>query len=94
MTGTEEHERFHEPGLRSGEPPELVHLGKRLEAERPVPRAGFRAELRRRLLEAGSERALARGRLRLLITAYAGSGVVLLAIAALGVAGAGPLAAG
>jgi len=32
-------------------------------------------------------------RLRLLIAAYAGSGVLLLAIAAIGVAGAGPFAA-
>jgi hypothetical protein len=50
--------------------------------------------LRRRLLEAHAESALTRARLRLRVAAYADSGLVLLAIAALGVAGAGPLAAG
>jgi len=67
---------------------ELEH---RLEASRPVPRAAFRGELRRRLLQ---NRAPARPpRLRLMIAAYAGSGFALLAIAAIGVAGAGPLGA-
>jgi hypothetical protein len=63
-----------------------------LRAQRPVPSAGFRGTLRRRLL-AGAGRP-APGRLRLLITAYAGSGTLLLAIAALGLTGTGPLAPG
>ena len=68
-------------------------LSQRLEAERPVPRAGFRAELRSRLLQAADRRRAAPGRLRLLIGAYAGAGAALLLIAAIGVGGAGPFAA-
>jgi hypothetical protein len=94
MTDPREHDRPPDPGLPPGEPAEIVNLARRLEEERPVPRAGFRAALRSKLLTAGREQAWAGGRLRLRIAAYAGSGVVLLAIAAVGVAGAGPLAAG
>lgn len=72
---------------------ELDGLADRLRGERPVPRAGFRAELRSRLVEARARRRAPRGRIRLLIAAYAGSGAVLLLVAAFGVAGAGPLAA-
>lgn len=63
----------------------------RLERARPVPRAAFRGELRRRLL-AGPAAARPRG-LRLLIAGYVTSGALLLVIAAIGVAGTGPLAA-
>jgi hypothetical protein len=71
---------------------ELESLVQRLR-RRPVPRARFRGQLRRRLLGAAEQpsRPL---RLRLMTAAYAGSGLVLLAIAALGVAGAGPLGTG
>ena len=94
MTDSREHDRPPDPGLPPEGSAELVHVARRLEEERPVPRAGFRAELRSKLLTAGREPAWAGGRLRLRIAAYAGSGVALLAIAAVGVAGAGPLAAG
>jgi hypothetical protein len=94
MTDSREHDRPPDSGLPPEESAELVHIARRLEEERPVPRAGFRAELRSKLLATGRERAWAGGRLRLRIAAYAGSGVALLAIAAVGVAGAGPLAAG
>jgi hypothetical protein len=73
--------------------PELDPVARRLEQERPTPRAAFRGELRRRLLQAADLRSARPQRLRFLIAAYAGSGTVLLAIAALGLAGAGPFAA-
>jgi hypothetical protein len=73
------------------ERPGLVALAERLGDQRPVPSAGFRGTLRRRLLDQGpGERRPAR--IRLLIGAYAGSGSLLLAVAAVGLAGAGPLA--
>ena len=94
MTEPRDREHFLEPGLPSGESEELGHLARRLERERPVPRAGFRGALRRQLLDAADRQPLRPQRLGLLIAAYAGSGMALLAIAALGIAGAGPLAAG
>ena len=72
--------------------PGLDAIVERLGAERPIPRAGFRAELRSHLIDASRERTPAPRRLRLLITAYAVSGAALLVVAATGVAGAGPLA--
>jgi hypothetical protein len=79
-----------EPAAQERE--ELESLVQRLR-RRPVPRARFRGQLRGRLLDA-AEQASRPLRLRFLTAIYAGSGVVLLAIAALGVAGAGPLATG
>ena len=77
---------------------DTIEIEHRLEASRPVPRAEFRGELRRHLLtQAGASSRPARVpsqlRARLLITAYAGSGASLIAIAAIGIAGVGPLAA-
>jgi hypothetical protein len=74
--------------------PELDQIARRLQDERPTPRSAFRRELRRRLLEATERQSARLRRPRILIAAYAGSGSVLLAVAALGVAGVGPLAAG
>lgn len=69
-------------------------IAARLHREKPLPRAAYRGSLRRHLLSTGdSEAARPRG-LRFLITAYATSGVALLAVALVGVLGAGPLAAG
>jgi hypothetical protein len=65
----------------------------RLEAERPVPRAAFRGDLRRSLLAGAERRPAAPQRLRLMISVYAGAGAALLAIAAVGLLGAGPLGA-
>jgi hypothetical protein len=71
--------------------PELHPVEERLVRERPVPRAGFRSELRALIgTAAGPERR----RVRRLIAAYAGSGALLLAVAIAGTAGVGPLAAG
>lgn len=67
-------------------------LATRLEAERPTPRAGFRAELRARLLhQAPGQTGWRPRRLRLLVASYVGSGLTLLLVAAVGLAGAGPL---
>lgn len=67
-------------------------IAERLLEERPVPRAGFRAELHARLVQLGEKRLRSRPRnLRVLVAAYAGSGTACLAIAAMGLTGAGPL---
>ena len=71
---------------------DLARLAERLEAERPIPSTAFRGDLRRRLLAQGPRRARP-ARLRALIAGYAASGALLLLVAALSVAGAGPLAA-
>jgi hypothetical protein len=68
----------------------------RLHAERPIPAPAFRGELRRRL-DSGS-RAAARtsfGRFsaRALAVSYLGAGLILLGVAAAGLAGAGPFGA-
>lgn len=68
-------------------------LAHRLEVERPVPGAAFRGDLRRRLLNLAGATAARPRRFRLLISAYATSGLGLLAIAAVGVGVAGPFAA-
>lgn len=71
----------------------IDELGERLIRERPIPRAGFRAELRAHLHEVEAKRPIKwrPKRLRLLAVSYAGSGAFLLVIATLGVAGTGPL---
>ena len=68
-------------------------VAERLLDAPPIPRAGFRAELKAHLVERE-----ARGgatwrpkRLGAAIAAYAGGGMTLLALAALGATGAGPL---
>jgi len=88
MTGTRDIGLDLEPGT----PPELIRLAERLERERPVPSAGFRGELRRRLI-AGQSSHSRPARLRLLIAGYAGSGSLLLLAGAASAAGIGPLGA-
>jgi hypothetical protein len=70
-----------------------TQIEERLRTERPLPHPAFRGALRRRLLSL--ERAgFSRPRqLRLLLAAYASTGVALLAVALVGVLGVGPLAA-
>ena len=68
-------------------------MAERLTRERPVPRAGYRAELRSQLLVSARRWEAAPPRLRRLIYVYAGSGGAMLAAVAAGVIGAGPLAA-
>jgi hypothetical protein len=72
---------------------DLDPIVERLERERPVPRAAFRGELRRRLVSRPDARRLWPARPRLLVGVYLSSGTLLLAIAAIGLAGLGPLAA-
>lgn len=67
---------------------EFEHM---LERSRPGPRPTFRGDLRRRLL--GSAAAARPAGLRRLIAGYAVSGLLLLAVAAAGLGGIGPLAA-
>jgi hypothetical protein len=86
---------FLDPAVDVEERFALLATAARLETGRPLPAPGFRGGLRRRLLHERSRRPqLARGRARLLVLAYGGSGVVLLGVAAVGLAGVGPFAAG
>jgi hypothetical protein len=74
----------------------LVAIAARLEAGRPLPRPGLRSAIRSGLVQRGRPRAARRAAPRsvgALIAGYAGAGALLLAIAALGVAGMGPFAA-
>jgi len=67
----------------------------RLRADRPIPAPAFRGELKRHL---GSEPGGPRSSFgafspRTLATGYLGAGLILLAVAAAGLAGAGPFGA-
>ena len=87
------HDQDFDPIPSAEEHEALGLLGHRLEHERPVPGAGFRGELRRHLLASprGSTQPSVRWRLR--AASYAGAGAICLAVAAIGLAGAGPFAA-
>jgi hypothetical protein len=73
----------------------LLNLALRLAKERPLPRAGARSEIRSQLLGGGKreEAQLSPLRLRALVFGYAAAGAVMLGVAAIGLAGAGPFAA-
>jgi hypothetical protein len=75
------------PYVDADEVEALDRVGVRLTHERPVPSAGFRAELEARLTEL-----LPPTHLRLAVATYLASGVVMLAAAAMGLADIGPLA--
>lgn len=78
--------------LQPAEVERIEETAARLAVERPLPRPMFKARLRRKLSNMAAQPGATRPeRLRLLVSAYVGSGLVLLAIAATGVAGAGPL---
>ncbi len=83
------------PDLDRAEREQLVALAKRLQADVPVPVPGFRGDLRRRLTGTGDRRAkaIAPHVARRLAVGYTASGVFLLAVATLGLAGVGPFAA-
>ena len=66
----------------------------RLLAERPAPRPAFRGALRRRLVSMSVAGLGRPARLRLLIAAYAGTGVALLLVAIAGTLSVGPFAPG
>jgi len=83
----EQHDEQHDPAPVDAEREALDALGARLMAERPVPAAAFRGDLRRALVRAPRSRGV-----RLRAVAFLASGVALLAVAALGSLGSGPLA--
>ena len=85
-----ERDEILEPGLPPVECERLLETARLLERERPVPRPAFRGKLTRRM----RAHSTSRQRLRLLIGAYAGSGLALLAVVAFGLGGVGPLAPG
>ena len=63
-------------------------VAEQLEAARPVPPAGFRGALGRRLAELDPRYGCRPQRLRLIVSGYLGAGGVLLAIGALQAIGA------
>jgi hypothetical protein len=77
-----------EPGLPASQRERLLETARLLEQARPPPRPAFRGALARRL----RARSTSHQRLRMLIGAYAGSGLALLAVVAVGLGGVGPLA--
>jgi len=81
-----------QPYVDAADAEAINRVGDRLNQERPLPTAALRTELRAHLSEARIARpAWQPKRLRPLVAAYLGSGVALLAIAAIGLSGAGPL---
>jgi hypothetical protein len=85
-----ERDEILESALGPAERMRLLETARLLEQARPRPLPAFRGELARQL----RTRSAAPQRVRLLIGAYAGSGLALLAVVAVGLAGAGPLAPG
>ena len=77
-----------DPSPEDRERIELLETARLLEEQRPVPRPIFRGRLARQLRAESTNPQ----RVRRLIAAYAGSGLVLLMVVAIGLAGVGPLA--
>lgn len=73
--------------------PDLREIATRLEHERPRPSAEFRGGLYERLATPRATRPRIAWRLRALVAAYGVSGLLLLAVPAVGLAGLGPFAA-
>jgi hypothetical protein len=89
MPDPQDHD-FLDPTLTPQERAGLLETARLLEDQRPVPRPAFRGELARRLRK--RSRTSSPYPVRRLIAAYAGSGFALLLVAAIGLAGTGPLA--
>ena len=83
-----ERDEILEPRLPPAERERLLATARLLEQARPRPRPAFRGALARRV----SARSAGPQRLRVLIGAYAGSGLALLALVAIGLGGLGPVA--
>ena len=83
-----------DPGLPPDEADSLSRLANELAQGRPLPRPGFRVDLRRRLLALGQtqEHTPPPIRWRVRASCYCASGMFLLALSVAGVLGAGPLA--
>jgi hypothetical protein len=80
-----------EPELEGKDRQTLLTVAVHLADQRPVPRPGIRSAIRSRLLTGGSRRPPAR--ISALVLAYGSAGALLLAVAAVGLAGVGPFAA-
>lgn len=82
------------PDLEAPIAESLAATAMRLQAQRPNPAPSFRGDLRRRLLGKSSRRqhVVTRRGARALAFSYAASGLALLTIAAIGLAGTGPFA--
>jgi hypothetical protein len=85
------------PDLATDEREQLAAVGERLEAARPTPSPGFRGELRRAVTNRGiravkAPRMTVEAYRRIVLACFAG-GFLLLAVAAGGLAGAGPFSA-
>ncbi len=82
------------PDLEHSESEQLVAIGMLLRDQLPAPAPSFRGDLRRKLVDAESRRdkLIAPRLARVLASCYVGSGLLLLAVAAVGLAGAGPFA--
>ncbi len=80
-------------GLDPVEAERAVEVGLQLSAARPLPDPNFRGELRRQLAGAQASGVVAPRRVRALAASYALAGLLLLAVAGVGVAGGGPFAA-
>lgn len=94
MNGPVDNSDYVEPSVGAEERDELIETARLLEASRPLPPPAFRGRLRRDLLS--REDRFSRGaqvRARRSVLAYGGSGTVLLAVAAAGLAGLGPFGA-
>jgi hypothetical protein len=70
----------------------LAETATRLAAARPLPAPGFRGDLRRRTLGSGRRLVARPPHLRRRVLAFVCAGAVLVALAATGLAGHGPLA--
>ena len=81
------------PELDQAEAERIVEVGMQLSAARPLPDPNFRGELRRQLAGAQTSGSMAPRRVWALATSYALAGLLLLALAGVGVAGSGPFAA-
>jgi hypothetical protein len=81
------------PYVDKSEADGVDRIGERLLDAKPVPRTEFRTALHAHLSDLKQKPVAWRPRrLGRLVAAYAGSGFLLLLVAALGLAGAGPLA--
>ncbi len=82
------------PDLSDSEGDRLVAIGLRLRGEMPTPDPEFRSDLRERLQGKPAESAARALPERVLALTYAMSGLLLLAVAALGLVSVGPFATG
>ena len=94
MTDRHDQPDYIDPSVPEASRAELQETARFLEDSRPVPSPAFRGALRRGLTRRqGSFTRSAQIHARRMVVAYGGSGLVLLVVAAAGLAGVGPLGA-